>query len=382
TAPRLLRACLDDSLHVTLFFSEPIPDTELATSSNYLISQTNTQFGNPIVADGASDGMSVSLTLPVSAASGTWTITIVETLADCAGNMISNSTVNFAAAVPASSNDILINEVLFSVDNGAVEFVELYNASQRVIDLSTLEINNYSISSMNPNTPVTLSTGCYLLFPSAYVALSDDADRIKQHYIIKDQDAFLDMALPDLLTDEDILVLKNSTSQVIDSLHYYSSWHFPLLNDVHNISLERLSATRNTNDPQNWHSAAETAGFATPGYKNSQQDEGGAGKTDITIEPEVFSPDNDGKDDVVNILFHFNTPGYLASVKIYDSKGRAVRSLIDNQLLGNDGVFSWDGVNDDKEKARTGIYVLFIEVFNLDGVVKEYKETCVLATKL
>ena len=169
---------------------------------------------------------------------------------------------------------------------------------------------------------------------------------------------------------------------MIDSLHYYSSWHFPLLNDRHNISLERLSATRPTNDSQNWHSASQTSGFATPGYKNSQLDEPGAGKDDVTIEPEVFSPDNDGKNDVVNVVFHFDTPGYLANVKVYDSRGRIVRTLIENQLLGNDGVFSWDGVNNDKEKSRTGIYVFYIQVFNLNGDEKEFKKTCVLATKL
>src|SRR6185295_10814424 len=110
-----------------------------------------------------------------------------------------------------------------------------------------------------------------------------------------------------------------------------------------------------------------TSGFATPGDMNSQQGEAGTGTSDVTIEPEVFSPDNDGFNDVVNILFHFSTPGYLANVKVYDSKGRSVRTLIENKLLGNDGSFSWDGVNDDKEKSRTGIYVFYIEVFNING---------------
>ena len=85
---------------------------------------------------------------------------------------------------------------------------------------------------------------------------------------------------------------------------------------------------------------------------------------------------------MVNISFHFTTPGYIANVKVFDSKGRPVRKLIENELLGNDGTFTWDGISDDKEKARTGIYVFYIEVFNLDGDIKEYKKTCVLATRL
>lgn len=383
SSPRLLRACLDDSVHVTLFFSEPIAETELSNVQNYMISETDVVIpGDVVLATPAADGMSVTLTLLNSAATGIWTVLVTSTVSDCAGNPISGNEVSFAAPVAATPGDIIFNEVLFSVDNGAVEFAELYNASSKVIDLSTLEINNYSITSGNPNTPQQLSAGCYLMFPAAYLVLSDDAEAIKAHYVIKDQDAFLDMSFPDLLTEEDIVVLKNISSEVIDSLHYYSSWHFPLLNDVHNISLERLRASSPTNDAQNWHSASENSGFATPGYENSQRDETGSGTADVTIEPEVFSPDNDGKNDVVNILFHFPDPGYLASVKVFDSHGRPVRTLIENQLLGNDGVFSWDGVSDEKEKARTGIYILYIEVFNINGDVKKYKKTCVLATKL
>ncbi len=382
TAPKLLRACLDDSLHATLFFSEQIADTALSDILNYSISETDNAHGNPSAAVPSADGMSVTLTLTASAAYGIWTATVSSTVSDCAGNQVSNSTINFATPSPVSPNDILINEVLFSANNGSAEFGEIYNASQKIIDLSTLTINNYSITSMQPNSPQQLSVGCYLLFPGSYLVLSDNAEQIKAHYIALNPDAFLDMAFPDLLTDEDIVVLKSNSAEMIDSLHYYSSWHFPLLNDVHNISLERLNPSRSTNDPQNWHSASENSRFATPGYKNSQYDEGGLGSNEVTVDPEVFSPDNDGKNDVVNILFHFTTPGYLANVKVFDSKGRAVRTLIENELLGNEGTFSWDGVNDSKEKARTGIYVFYIEVFNINGDVKKYKRTCVLATRL
>jgi hypothetical protein len=383
SAPRLLRACLDDSVHVTLFFSEPVPDTALSNVQNYLIGYEDVGNITPVTAAApAADGMSVTLTFGMSAASGLWSVMVVATVADCAGNPVANSTAYFAAPEPAAAGDILINEVLFSVDNGATDFAELYNASQKVIDLGTLQINNYSITNATANVPQILSAGCFLMFPATYLVLSDDGDGIKSHYQVQNPDAFLDMAFPELLTEEDILVLKDNASEVIDSLHYYSSWHFPLLNDVHNVSLERLSAGRPTNEAQNWHSASQNSGFATPGFRNSQYSDGGAGSTDVTVQPEVFSPDNDGLNDVVNILFHFAAPGYIANVKVFDSKGRAVRTLVESQLIGNDGSFSWDGVNDDKEKARTGIYVFYIEVFNPDGDVKEYKKTCVLATRL
>ncbi|MBA3972449.1 MAG: hypothetical protein H0X46_09985 [Bacteroidetes bacterium] len=56
--------------------------------------------------------------------------------------------------------------------------------------------------------------------------------------------------------------------------------------------------------------------------------------------------------------------------------------MIRNELLGTNGTFSWDGINDAREKARIGIYIIYFEVFDLSGTVKHYKKTCVLAGKL
>jgi hypothetical protein len=50
--------------------------------------------------------------------------------------------------------------------------------------------------------------------------------------------------------------------------------------------------------------------------------------------------------------------------------------------LGTKGTYSWDGINADREKSRLGIYIIFVEVFDLTGNVKQYKKTCVLGGKL
>jgi hypothetical protein len=209
TPPRLLRACLDDSVHLTLFFSEPVPDTALNNFQNYNVYQSDIIVpGNVTGASAAADGMSVTLTLLNSAASGYWTAVVSSTLSDCAGNHISTNEAPFGSPSPAVAGDILINEVLFSVDNGATDFVELYNASSKIIDIGSMKINNYS-SDGHPNGEVQLSVGCFMMFPATYVALSESAALIKAHYTVLDENAFLDMNLPALRADEDIVVLKN-----------------------------------------------------------------------------------------------------------------------------------------------------------------------------
>ena len=75
----------------------------------------------------------------------------------------------------------------------------------------------------------------------------------------------------------------------------------------------------------------------------------------------------DGRDDVLNIRYKFDQPGFVANVNIFDARGRKIKMLIKSEMLGTEGYFTWDGLNDANQKASIGIYVIFIEVFNLDG---------------
>jgi flagellar hook assembly protein FlgD len=75
-------------------------------------------------------------------------------------------------------------------------------------------------------------------------------------------------------------------------------------------------------------------------------------------------------------------PGYNGMLQIYDSEGRAVRTLMQSELLGLSGSISWDGFRDDKLKASVGIYVIYFEAFNTEGNVVKTKKTCVLAHSL
>ena len=72
----------------------------------------------------------------------------------------------------------------------------------------------------------------------------------------------------------------------------------------------------------------------------------------------------------------------MGTIVIYDAKGRLIRNLVKNVLLATSGSFSWDGITDDNEKARIGIYIIYFEVFDLKGNTKQYKKTAVLASKL
>jgi len=164
---------------------------------------------------------------------------------------------------------------------------------------------------------------------------------------------------------------------------YTIDMHYALLNTTDGVSLERINFDRPALDRSNWNSAASTVGFATPGYRNSQFAElSETQEGDIVVSPEVFSPDNDGFDDVTTLNYSFSKPGFTGDIRVYDVKGRLVKQLAKSAYLGSTGAIGWNGINDSGLKADIGIYVVVLEAFHLDGSTVSLKKPCVVAGKL
>jgi hypothetical protein len=70
-------------------------------------------------------------------------------------------------------------------------------------------------------------------------------------------------------------------------------------------------------------------------------------------------------------------------IKIFDSKGRLVRTLVNSQASGPLGSIIFDGLGDDGQALRIGIYIIFLEAINEGaGVVENMKTVVVVARKL
>jgi flagellar hook assembly protein FlgD len=69
---------------------------------------------------------------------------------------------------------------------------------------------------------------------------------------------------------------------------------------------------------------------------------------------------------------------YVANVQIFDAMGRMTKRLLENELLGLEGTFKWDGSTDNGDKARIGIYILWIEIFQPNGGKVLEKKTVVV----
>ena len=58
---------------------------------------------------------------------------------------------------------------------------------------------------------------------------------------------------------------------------------------------------------------------------------------------------------------------------VFDATGRMVRMLVKNTLLGVTGQFTWDGLDEKKQKLPSGSYIIFTEIFNLQGKKQQFK---------
>lgn len=301
-------------------------------------------------------------------------------LADCSGNKTSKGNWPFALPVLPDSSWVIFNEIMYQPLAGCPEWIEIYNRSTHTVDLSQLQLAvvdevSRAIQSVSP-----VSAEGRLLFPGDYAVFTAQPEQMISCGHPVDWRRLVQMdGLPALSDEGARLQLLTRGLTVVDEVVYQPGMQFPLLTDPHGVSLERISAERPSLDPTNWHSASWQCGFSTPGAPNSQEFETTETTSNLAVDPEVFSPNNDGNADMVNLMYTFDRPGYVATLSIYDAAGRQVRKLANNTLMGAEGSYSWDGRNDTGSMSEPGIYLVLLEAFHPGGGKKSYRRVCVLS---
>lgn len=380
TAPKLLRAYAIDERIIELVFDEPLNNTAAGIAANYSISDGIGTPANASAIAPSFDKVVLDLSVPLQPGK-VYTIT-ASNLTDCTGNAIGNSkTAKAGLSSIADSLDVVINEILFNPPSNGFDYVEIYNRSNKIINLQQMYIANRNttgvISSITP-----LSAEPYLLFPQEFMVVTENADWIKNNFITKNPGAFAIVgSLPSFSDDEGHAIILNAQGKITDELKYKDDWHFKLLDNKEGVALERIDYNAPTQQEGNWHSAATSVNYGTPTYQNSQFRINDGVQGEIKLSPEIISPDNDGQDDFATVEYSFPEAGYVASITIFDASGRPVRYLQRNALCGTTGSFRWDGLGERNQQLATGIYIVLTEVFNLSGKKKQFKKTIVVARR-
>ncbi|MDP4596923.1 MAG: lamin tail domain-containing protein [Crocinitomicaceae bacterium] len=356
-APFISWAEVRDSNQVAFVFSEPMDSASLAlcaisfdhnlgaftrTALNYLQIQNGAQllliFENSLP---KSEPIEVSFT----------------TIKDCWANT-NNQQATFIRYEVPQPGDLLINEILFDPPSNGSDFIELYNVSQKYLDLKQCSIGNgqatYAITKPS-------------ISPRDYLALSPDTSFLSVFYPNTPSEKTAFQTLPYLYNDSGTCILYSNGS-VLDQLTYNDTWHTALIIDTEGVSLERLDAAAPTQNPNNWFSAAQNVGFASPGRSNSQQIGAKQNGALYLTQPE-FSPDQDGYHDFLEIQYELPAPNMLVQADIYTLGGNLVKKLIVNELFGTKGVLIWDGSTEYGTIATNGIYILEFKAFSTDPSV-------------
>lgn len=374
-APALLHAFVNSATEVDLQFSETMNAQSLAAGGYVFDPPVPITLVQAVATD------RVRLTLGSPLLVGTVYLVTVSGVTDCPGNVIGGSDhLQVALPEPVAQGDVVINEVLYDPIGSGSDFVEIYNRSQKVLSLADWKLANETNGVIGNATPITSSA--YLLLPGQYVLVTENTANIADVYPQSHVDRFIETDLPSYNNGNGVVVLQSPAGDTLDRFAYNDDLHFALLNKTEGVSLERVDPDRPTSDPTNWHSAAQTAGFATPGFQNSEYSPTSTASGGLDIERAIFSPDNDGFEDLLTIGYHFDAAGFTGTMKVYDVAGREVRTLLDNELLSTRGAISWDGIMDSGDLARMGPYIVYLEAFDLGGDVQKFRKTVVLAHPL
>ncbi len=366
---------------IKVYFSESMDSTTLLYTGNYVIDHG---VANPSGIElSGPEYKSLFLLLNQPLETGiVYKLKISSNLKDCAGNTLAQTdSVKFAKPESAAKEDILLSEIMFNPLPGYSEFIEIYNNSLKTIDLSNIIIAERDILSGGLISFTTVCSTHRMLFPGEFLVIAKDREQFLNNYpgaggtIIGSSDLFT------IDDEQGTIVVLDKWLQVLDEFSYNDNMHFPLLESTEGISLERISYERPSDEKDNWHSAAKDAGFCTPGFENSQYIIISSPDLSIGVEPEIFTPDNDGREDITNICYSFADPGNVVSIWIFDPMGRMIRHLASNYIAGTSGCITWDGTDDAAQRARLGIYLVYVRVFDMNGKVSQVKKTCVLSVR-
>ena len=322
--------------------------------------------------DGLSeDGMTMYLRWPKPFKTNKVEVLEINGLRACTLRDSVSEEVAFGLAENSEPDSIFINELLFDPKGDGYDFAEIYNAGTGIVELEKLVFSNANDTFKTVYTTPPMKSRC--LLPGEFVVLTENAEQIKAQYKQHNKKAFYVVSsLPTMSNDEGRVKLMSKQGKTLDSFYYKDNYHSPVLDNPDGVSLEKTQPDGQRNDASYWTSATASAGFATPGLHNSQLRVIVKDKLNyFTLAGDVFSPDNDGNNDLMSIAYFLPDPGYYITATLFSETGFTVARPFVNYSVEQKGTLYWDGKTD-RGVVLPGNYIVFIEAFNQKGnTIKE-----------
>ena len=237
--------------------------------------------------------------------------------------------------------DVVLNEFLAITDSTQTEFVELVSMDNLIMDrwwISDKSLDKKEISFGDVE-------------PSTYLVVA--ADSLIESFI-PDQSYWTipKGGLPGLNNSRDGIYLLDMTEMIIDSLIYTKSWGM-----VESRSLEKYRPEFISSDSSRWavslSELKQTPGGINSVYYHELPDNGS-----VLFEPNPFSPNGDGFDDLLYIKYKLPFEYGLISIQVFDVIGRTINTLSWNTYTMQENVLTWDGKDVNGNPARIGMYII------------------------
>ena len=260
---------------------------------------------------------------------------------------------------------IVLNEIMYSPTPGEPEWVEIINISGYPVQLSGWTFED-------SRDQVVFCDNSLFLQPDSFAVIVSDSSAFRELWVNVECPLLQPSSWPTLNNSTqqgeewaDQLILRDTTDQVSDYVPYDDDWGAAI-----GISLEKLDPEYNGYDPASW-SGCISGG--TPGNENSCT-AGSTGGEFLEFHPNPFSPDGDGRDDLLSIEMNFDSSENEVMLEIYNVQGRLILQLLNRDICGNSRVVVWDGCGDIGRGLAVGRYIIYLSSRATD--TGEFRETC------
>jgi hypothetical protein len=270
-----------------------------------------------------------------------------------------------------AASRIILNEIYYDPLDGGEEWVEIFNRSDRSLDLMEWKFSDVKSVGQLLGDSVILEKESYAVLTRDRTALVVRFPEVLNRQIIEVA------PFPSLGNRGDTLSLTTVDGYVSDRIEYTPQW-----GGRKGVSLERVNPYDTTTGPSNWGSSVDPGG-STPGVPNSIYQEIKNEGASLWTTPEIFSPDGDGRDDRVVIGYLLPVPRARVKVEIYSILGYRVKVVLDQIESGSEGIAVWDGKDEKGSILPVGIYVVYLEAIDpFSGYLLQVKRGVVLGGKL
>jgi len=276
-------------------------------------------------------------------------------------------------------SQVVLTEVMFDPlgSEDTDEFIEIFNLNQKDV----VNLTGWCIGDGTGMDPIIDAGKGFFLQPNQYA-------------VILDPDYFMYSTTYKSLIPADALILTvGGTTLGSSGLSNARSETITLINNLGQIVCQYSYSVGNTpgfsdekinlaglDIASNW-SDSEVL-FGTPGWKNSIEPSIREEQAKLYVKPNPFSPNADGYDDELVISSYSPCKGAYNTLRIYDLCGRLIRNLMPVDQIEPESHTVWDGKDNSRQKAKTGIYIIILESLDsVSGKTTVFKTTAVLVSE-